>query len=860
MRLLAPRLVSLGPFCLRLDDCPNRQRFLALTFLCLAVLSLPACGDKSENGEGAQAQLEADLTATQILAKVRDAYSSSKSYSDHGEFILRYRLEGQLRQENHSYELAFRRPNELHLRLFNASLIGDASETAFAVNDPSTNHMDQQVVVRDATQDLDLSAFFADPIVAYFAAGGTEIPLSPQVKNAHVELAHPALALLTNNTPPSWFGEAKSAKRIKNQTIDGKSCYRIQIETPFGEYVAWVDAKSWLIRRLEYPTKLLDPQLAESPQVRELEMYAELKEAEFDTSFPKTAFDFNLPDEVHKVRHFVTLPEPFPSELIGRKPSSFELPVLGGTTLSESTLQGKVTALLWMSSDPICEPIVRQFGQVRGKVESELPLQLITVCTEPQEKLNDVQLIQLVRDWDSNEMLARGDQTIGLGVFDVRALPTIVVLDEEGVIQFYRTVTDGALEEELVAVLARVARGENVAAEMRDDYQKYLDEYQDQLAQASDRATDSNAHRQGGTTPVTAASPPRAMDFEFLWRSSSFRSAGNILVVRDQGQERIFVLDGFRTVAELDQQGNEISRHELDLPDGVAITSLRRVRDDSQVAFVGGSILGQSIWVFDDRWNTVGKVPDVPNAELHSGIRDFDVNVNEMPNDIVVAYWKEKGIARFSPQGTMTGENTRITQANSIIPFSTSEGFIDRYLVASNDGVLRVLDYNLQLVASPSVDGFGITHLFPAQLATESAANRDRIVGLGMAPIDDRKSQLVGFDANFTPKWSHTISADVFDNEIRFVFNGSIRVPSSSIDSQIRCWFVARPDGTVYVFSEDGNWNDQFALGFTPTGIALSQTDDESILLVSHQDGVVAWRVAKVPSISERERDETQDR
>lgn len=849
MRLLAQ-------FRPTLDACRSSVGFRGIAgCMLLAVLLIQSgCGKKEQESASAE-PTRADLSATEILANVRDTYESAPSYSDRGEFILRYQLNGERRQENHAYELAFQRPNELHLRLFNSSLMSDGKRVAFAVNDPDTNHMDQQVVVRDAPESLDIANYYKDPILSFFSAGGTEIPLASQVNNAQVELSHPALSLLTGTAYPSWFGAAKEAKRIKDSTIEGEPHYRVEIDSPYGTYIAWIEPKQFLIRRLEFPISLLDPELSESPQVRGLEMYAELNDAEIGTSFAHDSFAFELPSSVRQVRHFVTLPEPFPSELIGRRPRPFDLPALGGSSFGDRQLNGRLTAMLWFSADPICQPIMQQFGRVRSKLQTSSTLQLVAVCTEPTESISDVELVRLVRGWGCTEAVARADQSIGLGSFDIRALPTVVVMNDQGVIQFYRTIADGKIEEELVAVLARIARGEDVAKEMRDDYQKYLDEYQQQLVQAATNAPETDPNSVS-YQQVSTATQPRDLELTHAWQAGAFTSAGNILPFRRAGVARFAVLDGFRTVVELDTNGQELARIALELPEGESVTSLRHVPNHAQIEFVGTSLLGQAIWGFDEDWNVVARFPKIEEPNRHAGIRDFDVAPGPRMSELIIGYWKDKGVARISLDGTLRAINERLAQVNSIVPFQGGNG-LDGYLVASNDGVLRVLDSQLQLVASPSVEGFAITHVVAANSASGDAS---AFRGVGLVPVDDRQTMAVGFDNSFNVAWSQTLSADVFASDIRFLIDGSIGYLDGDRAATDRSWLIARPDGTIHVIAQDGSWRDRFAVGFAPTGMALHEENGQSILLVAHELGVSAWRLGRIPSVSSRTDESSSDR
>ena len=60
--------------------------------------------------------------------------------------------------------------------------------------------------------------------------------------------------------------------------------------------------------------------------------------------------------------------------------------------------------------------------------------------------------------------------------------PSIVVIDEQGVLQYVQAVEDANWPTELGAALDRIERGESIAQEMLAEYDRYLTEYEQQLA------------------------------------------------------------------------------------------------------------------------------------------------------------------------------------------------------------------------------------------------------------------------------------------------------------------------------------------------------------------------------------------
>ena len=60
-------------------------------------------------------------------------------------------------------------------------------------------------------------------------------------------------------------------------------------------------------------------------------------------------------------------------------------------------------------------------------------------------------------------------------------------------------------------------------------------------------------------------------------------------------------------------------------------------------------------------------------------------------------------------------------------------------------------------------------------------------------------------------------------------------------------WWLAGPDGSIHVISEDGDFHDSFYYGATLTGLAAAKVGEHNVLVVATEDGVdgVAVRIAE---------------
>ena len=67
-------------------------------------------------------------------------------------------------------------------------------------------------------------------------------------------------------------------------------------------------------------------------------------------------------------------------------------------------------------------------------------------------------------------------------------------------------------------------------------------------------------------------------------------------------------------------------------------------------------------------------------------------------------------------------------------------------------------------------------------------------------------------------------------------------------------WWLAGPDGSIHVISEDGQLFDSFYYGASLSGIAAGKLGERAVLLVATEEGLAAWEI-EAPSTSKRRRE-----
>ena len=66
---------------------------------------------------------------------------------------------------------------------------------------------------------------------------------------------------------------------MRDKDHGGAMCYRVEVPSPGGPFVFWVEQKNFLLKRLDYPAAALVPDLANDPSVSQLELFADLRGA-----------------------------------------------------------------------------------------------------------------------------------------------------------------------------------------------------------------------------------------------------------------------------------------------------------------------------------------------------------------------------------------------------------------------------------------------------------------------------------------------------------------------------------------------------------------------------------------------------
>ncbi|MHB0957347.1 MAG: DUF2092 domain-containing protein [Pirellulaceae bacterium] len=757
------------------------------------------------------------VTAETLLQSTVAAYQSATAYQDQAVVRLSYRREGRVFEDEAPLAITWQRPNRVHIQAYQVRVVCDGKQLFARLQDEATGDLDGQIIERPAPakltleelcdQDEILSAAFRQGLIGY----------------------PPQLDLLVGTRPFAALCSAQATRRLLDTSdIEGRACQRIGIDTPDGHFVLWIDQESFVVRRVEYPYATFAPDMTQDELVEDVQLTAEFRGATFVPNVSRDAFAFAVPPQAKRVRKFVPPPQQLPSPLFGKTTAPFGFVNLTGGTVSHESLADRLKVLLWFNNHPACRSNVQQLQRVYQHYREDDRVAILAVCVEPST-ISDAQVADLLRLWQVDLPTVRDVQACGRDLFQVPWAPTLVVLDGKNNVQIFEVGANPDLGAELPSVLERLLAGENLAAEILEQFSQARHAYQ----QALERGEPDNRAATPDSPPVAATTSPQLLQIRPLWSQNELQAAGNILAVNERAADTKFLVhEGWQTIVELDCDGRMINRHSLDLPEMAAVSQLQSAVDgDQQRYYVAWSLRSPQAHVFDSRWHRLFSYP--PSTMQHDGVQD--ALLSDLDGDgtleLYVGFWGTAGVHGVSLEGSRIWTNDQISHVFSLAAVQ-SDANPRNLWVASPSGGLVALDRQGQFHPLEPSPGQSIHHIFAESLEAVASPRY-----CGIAYESDGRRLAMGLNFERTIPWQYGLPAGSFSHPIRFVTSASLL---GSPDYQ---WLIAGPDGSLHIIAQDGKFTDHFQTGRVLTGVAGGRRAGEGILVVSSGTDVQAWQV-----------------
>ena len=784
--------------------------------------------------------------AREILDKVIAAYRNAPAYSDRGKLRIEYQIESRPLAEEFPWSTRWANDGRLQSNIFDAKVRSNGKLLSCFVSEIRTENLKNQQLFLSGNKLV--QQLYRDSIASYYLNGGERIPVNETIVPNNTLLTPPAIGLLTRQASSPWLGSNVQPRRLKDHMFDGNECFVIQCPGGrVGDLIAWVDKRSSLIRKVKLPNTLLDPMLAADPNVRDLNLFAEFTAAAFNPG--DVAFENVAPrKDVWPVREFVSPADPLPTNLLGEPVPEFTLIDTKRAQLTDKDIEGKPMALLFLDGSDSDTKLISRFDKLRNNlVSSGVRFAVVagpnSIETSPTGSWVLSSAIQPAAN--KSKLLFLADmEGLAARSMEFATLPAVVAMDSKLNIQYADLLVkpagyNGKLsvndnwDTRFTAAISATSKGINVANDMRAKYRTYLDKY---FADRKSRLVDFPGYTLPGRQSVaaipakvrrekTAQRSDLKLNPRLVWESKHLTKPGNVAIVPDENRRAkgLLILDGWQTVNLFSVNGKRVSRKRLEIPDGVALTTIRPlVSATGEQRFAMFSVGGRKIYLFDASMDLVDTFPkqgstrnDVLACEVLAGSRGSS-------DQLIVCFGGSGGATMFD---TFSGKSRSIGET-SVRALALS----GRSVIAADErsGALLSMDNNGRVID----DRHEYSHVKSGATGGSSFA--------ATAMSSNGEWSVVLIDSALKVKRSFPISSAIFQNGLE---------PISGIATADGkgTWAIADSGNRIYLLSDEGIWLGDMATDGNVSGMKLLTIDGRTRLVVSTDKKVECWELNFAP-------------
>lgn len=762
---------------------------------------------------------QSPLTAGELLQRLLFTYRNAQSYRDDGLLRLRYTQAGRTIDDQWPTAVAWKQPNRLAITAYQATVKSNGVDWVAQITDPASRDIDGQVVVRPAPAKIKLADLAADPLLYE--------TLSSQLRRQPIQLE----LLLESRGLASAFEGDVACRLLEDDDYHGRTCRRVEVPSPAGPFVFWIDPASFLLHRLDYPAAALLPQLGEDPAIEKLELWADLAGARLNPEIAASEFDFTIPAGARRMKSFVRPPQPLPSELFGHNPGEFFFTSLDGKRVGGEQLAGKVAVLCWYYDHPACEATMQQVELARKEFALHPQTVFYAVASDPSSVTGE--LIEARRQaWKFDLPIVRDWEAWGDKLFRITLQPTIVVLDAKGRVQIFQVGGDAELGKRLTVIIDRLLKGEDLAAEVRRQAEKDQEAYAKLIASGGPEPAPVVEVAEAAIKP---ASQPKALRLEPRWTNPALKAPGNLLLVNDGDLSQLVVLEGWQNIARIDPSGKLIATEKLALPEQAAITFLRAAVTPQGRVYCGSAPLAPQYFVLDEQFRLLRTVP----ATLEEPLQIADLQLVDLDGDsapeVLTANLGLLGVRAFALDGKPQWRNRAAPSVVSLATTVADESGAVSVLALSDQGAvlpINRLGREAQPISTP-----GRTWL--RLVRGDFTASETRSPFLGIAADPQGNLMAVGLTSELRESWSYQLPAGAHARPIEAI--ASVR----DFAGFPAVWCFAGADGTLHLVSEEGGFHDSFAVGAALSGFAIGKLGGEDVVIASTSAGIQSWNVGR---------------
>jgi hypothetical protein len=433
--------------------------------------------------------------AREFWKRVQRRYSTLERYSDQAQIQLTYQLTGNVMWESMPMAVCFNRQSgEWACHAFRTRIFASSSRVVVKIHEAATNHLDGQVKVLPASETL-ADLWQTDPVARIYLSGATDLPLSDPAQT-ELPLLAPQLSWLlaaeTGARPlPAPTQQAAGHTHSESINLVGWTwhgecpCVRLADTRAGLRWEYWVDIQRELVVRIVFPTSILSPALEHSPEIRGLQICLDMGEIRIDQAALDPPPLPQLPSD-RTVRHFVKIPEPFPSPWIGRPSPDFSAPDSLGNDWKLSDHRNRYVVGLLVPPTTAIAPLQTQWESIasarpQGHVSGCIVQDQWPLPGDPGQETGRQPTAATALPSSCSILPSGGEIWATLGL---NPGAWLLIWDPQGVLQFVSPLDTNRLSPTIDTVLQRLATGEQVGDEMIREYQRFYEAYLQQLQQS----------------------------------------------------------------------------------------------------------------------------------------------------------------------------------------------------------------------------------------------------------------------------------------------------------------------------------------------------------------------------------------
>lgn len=800
-----------------------RARFSPVCALPVLML-IAAVGCNSKQTGSGSTKVVPLSEAQRVLKQMIDTYAKANAYGDNGELRLQWRKDGKLEEQKLPFSVVLQRPNKLAMRLYEAGFTSDG-QTAWAEHESIPGF----VLKRPVSSPITLKDVYYDDMIrsTFNGLAGSSLPLE-------MLLGAGAMELILDGSSPT-----DPPHLLSDDRIDAATCRRVRIKRADGYMVYWIDRETHVLRRIEVPTERLALTLAD-PTCTDIKLTIEFADAQLNPPITPDTFHFTPPPQSKIVERLdptwaETAPLP-PVDVLGKRPDDFQLQLVDGPKLSRTDLGGKVTVLLFVNLGGQGNPTLIALDEAYRKLGRRDDLNMYVVSVDGY---GDDIIRKAFKDGKFAVPLARIDSSkedTAIKAFKVQFVPSLFILDRQGVVQDNEIGVNPKLKDQLVGRIEDALAGKSLVEGAQARYAERLRNYEQAMqAQAAVVA-------RAGSAPLAPKSQPKTLKLTQVWQNTELKKPGHITLAEEKGKPtRVVVLDGLRAAAELDAAGKLTRTVDLKLPTMPAeavVSFLRTAIDkDGKRYFVGTASAQQQLHVFD---GDLKLLTSFPQEGTHAGISD--VQLTDVDGDknleMIVGYWGDVGLQSVSVDGIVRWRCRKLPENVQFLTITGPDKDGKRLILATTGTkTMAVVDENGELLKQVPIAGRAARLVYAADLTNDGSVELCAITET--TPGTD---VAVGFNAVGAELWNYTLPTGL--QPVPEMLNEMV-VGGKVLKDGTGLWVFAGADGTLHLLDATGKPVDAFGWGAAIRGLAIGMLDDLPTLFVSDEKSVTALRLER---------------